>query len=62
MKVAPVEISLEAARAAYDKAAAAVVAARVVYEDAIAAQDMDAAHAYISAMSKKNRAAERKTT
>ena len=49
MKVAPVEISLEAARAAYEKADAAVLAAKAVYEDALAALDMLGAHAAVDA-------------
>ncbi len=49
MKAAPVEMSLEAARAAYDKADAAVVAAKAVYEDALAAHRIEAAHRAVDA-------------
>ncbi len=49
MKAAPVEMSPEAARAAYEKADAAVVAAKAVYEDALIARDMPGAHAAVDA-------------
>ena len=47
MKSAPVEMSPEAVRVAYEKAVAAVVAAKAVYEDALAVRDMPAAHAAV---------------
>ena len=49
MKVAPVEMSLEAARAAYDKADAAVVAGKAVFEDGLVVHDMPGAHAAVDA-------------